>query len=94
MAFAMGFKDERDLVYETKRMRSDLRESRGLTPFGWARLILSCEIVFISDLAGSGYEWRTTTGWRDEMTVMKFRSIQRKMVWVLSPYFGGRLRGE
>lgn len=49
-----------------------------LPPVGWARTLLAVEIVFVSDLAGSGVEWPTTTGISDESTIRALRSIQRK----------------
>ncbi|MEU1542912.1 hypothetical protein [Actinacidiphila glaucinigra] len=46
------------------------------------------EIVFVSDLAGSGVEWPTTTGLSDEATIRVLRAIQRKLVRTVSAYYG------
>jgi hypothetical protein len=54
----------------------------------WARILLATEIVFASDLMGSGTEWRTTTGMTDEETINLLRGIQRKLGGVLRPYYG------
>ncbi|MFJ6406984.1 hypothetical protein ACIQK9_15900 [Streptomyces hydrogenans] len=51
-------------------------------------VVLAAEIVFVSDLAGSGVEWRTTTGRDDESTIRTLRVIQRKLARVVSPFYG------
>ena len=38
------------------------------------------ELVFASDLVGSGVDWATTTGFNDDETIRLLRSIQRKLV--------------
>jgi len=52
--------------------------------------LLATEIVFVSDLAGSGVEWQTTTGRDDETTIRTLRVIQRKPARTVSPYYGKR----
>ena len=52
--------------------------------------LLATEIVFVSDLAGSGVEWQTTTGRDDETTIRTLRVIQRKLARTVSPYYGKR----
>ncbi|MFD8782806.1 hypothetical protein [Kitasatospora sp. NPDC059599] len=54
----------------------------------WARILLAAEIVFVSDLVGSGTEWSTTTGFADEATIRMLRSIQRKLGGIVRPYYG------
>ncbi|MEU0791752.1 hypothetical protein ABZ342_16920 [Amycolatopsis sp. NPDC005961] len=48
------------------------------------------EIVFVSDLAGTGCEWPTTTGLDDVVTLRTLRGIQRKLGKVVRAYYGKR----
>ena len=45
-------------------------------------MLILTEVVFVSDLVGSGVEWETTTGLSDEVTIRLLRGIQRKLVGV------------
>ena len=49
-----------------------------MTAKDWQRLLLATEVVFASDLIGSGHDWPITTGFADERTIHLLRSIQRK----------------
>lgn len=80
MAVAMGFRDVKDLLKEGSRIRADISEGRPLTYADWRRALLATEIVFASDVVGSGVDWSTTTGLEDEETIRMLRSIQRKIV--------------
>ncbi|MFF5787414.1 hypothetical protein ACFY8P_20900 [Streptomyces sp. NPDC012693] len=88
IAVGMGFADVQDLLDQSSRLRSALHDDVPLVPADWARTLLAVEIVFVSDLAGSGVEWPTTTGLPDELTIRTLRSIQRKMARTVSPYYG------
>ncbi|MFF3056692.1 hypothetical protein [Streptomyces sp. NPDC057909] len=88
LAVGMGFADEQDLVDRCGRLRAALADDAPLAPVDWARTLLAVEIVFVSDLAGTGVEWRTTTGLGDEPTIMMLRSIQRKLARTVKPYYG------
>lgn len=88
LAVGMGFADRRDLLDQCGRLRTALGDDAALGPAEWARILLAAEIVFVSDLAGSGVEWRTTTGLTDESTIRALRSIQRKLAQLVSPYYG------
>jgi hypothetical protein len=90
-AIAMGFMNTSDLLEQCRRIRSALKEGTPLTPIDWARTLLAAEIVFISDVVGSGYEWTTSTGYGDIETIKMLRSIQRKLVRVVSPVIGAGL---
>ena len=90
MAFAMGFADVPDLLRETDRLNEAIKADRPITPADWARILLSTEVVFVSDLVGSGYEWSTTTGWSDEGTIRLLRGLQRQLRKVSRPYYGKR----
>src|SRR3954453_14248292 len=65
LAVGMGFAGARDLFDQCQRLRKALGEDALLGAADWARTLLATEIVFVSDLAGSGVEWSTTTGHDD-----------------------------
>lgn len=88
LAVGMGFTDARDLVARTHALRDALRHDVPLAPADWARVLLATEIVFVSDLAGTGVEWPTTTGLADEPTLRMLRSVQRKLARTVRPYYG------
>jgi hypothetical protein len=90
LAVGMGFAGERDLLDQCRRLRKALGEDTPLGAADWARTLLAAEIVFVSDLVGSGVEWRTTTGRDDETTIRTLRVIQRKLARTVSPYYGKR----
>lgn len=46
----------------------------------WTRALLATEIVFMSNVIGSGWDWQTTTGFGDEETLRMLRSLQRHVV--------------
>ena len=69
LAVGMGFADARDLLDQCRGLSDALGDDAPLTPADWARILLASEIVFVSDLAGSGVEWQTTTGLTDEATI-------------------------
>ncbi|MET8969721.1 hypothetical protein [Streptomyces hydrogenans] len=88
LAVGMGFDGREDLLQQCGRLRNALGQDAPLGAADWARTLLAAEIVFVSDLAGSGVEWRTTTGRDDESTIRTLRVIQRKLARVVSPYYG------
>ncbi|MGX9889605.1 hypothetical protein [Streptomyces sp. NPDC002276] len=90
LAVGMGFAGQRDLLDQCRRLRSALSEDTPLGAADWARVLLATEIVFVSDLAGSGVDWQTTTGRDDETTIRMLRVIQRKLARTVSPYYGMR----
>ncbi|MFJ2951492.1 hypothetical protein ACIO8H_28220 [Streptomyces sp. NPDC087226] len=88
LAVGMGFADQHDLLDQCDRLRNALADDAPLTQVDWARVLVATEIVFVSDLMGSGVEWSTTTGLSDESTIRALRSIQRKLGRTLRPYYG------
>ena len=49
---------------------------RGTT---WTRALLATEVVFVSDVVGSGSDWQGTVGWVDDATMSILRQLQRKL---------------
>lgn len=88
LARGMGFAGTDDLLEQGRSFRQDLKNDVPIEGVDWARILLATEIVFVSDLMGSGTDWSTTTGLSDEETVKALRGIQRKLGNVLRPYYG------
>ncbi|MFJ8963475.1 hypothetical protein ACIRG5_29220 [Lentzea sp. NPDC102401] len=84
----MGFRSVQDLLEKCQSLRVELHEDRPLEAVDWARVLLAVEVVFVSDLVGSGVEWSTTTGFDDATTLLRLRAIQRKLANTISPYYG------
>ncbi|MFE4651373.1 hypothetical protein OH781_24390 [Streptomyces sp. NBC_01550] len=87
-AVAMGFDDTDDLNRRGDRIRTALAAKEPLEPMDWARALLATELAFASEVVGSGYEWSTTTGWSDDVTVKILRSTQLKLIRTVSPLVG------
>ncbi|WP_213009305.1 hypothetical protein [Paractinoplanes toevensis] len=79
LAVAMDFGSAADLFEEARRLRLLIKEDRPLTRRDWRRALVSFEIVFASDVFGSGWDWSATTGRSDEETIRLLRSVQRKI---------------
>jgi hypothetical protein len=79
LAVAMGFVDVEDLFRESKSLGRAIRNAEPLLPRDWTRALLATEIVFASDVVGSGWDWRSTVGWSDEQTIHVLRQLQRKL---------------
>ncbi len=93
LAFGMGFDSEADLLDKCTSFKSALVNDAPLAPPDWARILLAVEVVFVSDLAGSGVDWQTTTGFTDAATIETLRLIQRKLVRTVRAYYGKRPSG-
>ncbi|WP_299532822.1 hypothetical protein [uncultured Streptomyces sp.] len=90
-AVAMGFDGADDLQSRSVAIRSALLADEALDPLDWARALMSTELAFASDVVGSGYEWSTSTGWADDITIRVLRSIQLKLIRTVAPLVGSRL---
>jgi hypothetical protein len=90
-AVAMGFAGTSELPACCSAIRDALASGEPLESIDWARALLATEIAFSSDVVGSGYEWSTTTGLPDDVTVRILRSVQRKLVHTVAPLVGNKL---
>lgn len=79
LAVAMDFGSIASLFEHVVRLRPLLRTGQPLTARDWRRVLISAEIVFASDVFGSGWDWQSTTGFRDDETIRLLRSLQRKI---------------
>ncbi|MEU9358287.1 hypothetical protein AB0D35_09275 [Streptomyces sp. NPDC048301] len=87
-AVAMGFDGAEDLSRRGVSIHHALAGKQALEPMDWARALLATEVAFASDVIGSGYEWSTTTGWPDDLTVRVLRSVQLKLIRTVAPLVG------
>jgi hypothetical protein len=83
MARAMGFQSVANLLEEGDRIVNDIEARRPLTRRDWTRALLATEIVFASDVLGSGVEWPDTTGLDDVETLRTLRRLQLKLAGVV-----------
>jgi hypothetical protein len=91
LAVGMGFRDQQDLFDDGNRLRLALEAHAPLAPRDWARTVLATEIVFASDLVGSGVEWSITTGYGDADTIALLRQIQRQLPRRVRAVIGSQL---
>jgi hypothetical protein len=88
LAVAMGYADVPDMFEQQRRLADAVRSSQALSRFDWLRVVLATEIVFASDVVGSGCDWSTTTGLADTESLATLRSIQRKTTGEFRPLIG------
>ncbi|WP_238603822.1 hypothetical protein [Amycolatopsis sp. Poz14] len=77
LAVAMGFRNVADLHEEGNRLHAALTAGDPLSTRDWRRVLVATEIVFASDVFGSGCDWSITTGYSDEDTIKILRRLQR-----------------
>ncbi|SDS42794.1 hypothetical protein SAMN04515669_1075 [Jiangella sp. DSM 45060] len=75
----MGFRSVAAFGAETRRLLAALRDGRPLPPADWVRLLLSAEIVVMSDVVGAGRDWAIVTGHSDAETLVALRGLQRQI---------------
>ena len=79
LAAAMGFTDAAALPSEAWALWKHTDRSSSLTAEDWRRVLLAVEVVFVSDVVGSGLDWRFTSGFSDAETIEILRALQRKL---------------
>ncbi|MGW6280318.1 hypothetical protein [Kribbella sp. NPDC055071] len=89
ISVAMGFTNARLLASEAWALWKRIEAGEGLSLADWRRTLLAVEIVFVSDVVGSGLDWRLTSGVSDEESIDILRRVQRKLPrWRNSAQFG------
>lgn len=83
MAVAIGFDSVADLLETGHRIADDLSKGRLLTRRDWTRALLATEVVFASDVLGSGHDWESTTGLDDAATLVMLRNVQSRLADVI-----------
>ncbi|MBY8873550.1 hypothetical protein K7640_17075 [Micromonospora sp. PLK6-60] len=79
LAVAMGFAGVADLHAQAGRLAASIRAEAPLSRHDWRRVLIATEVVFASDIFGSGHDWETTTGLTDEETIRLLRAVQREL---------------
>ncbi len=75
----MGFANAEQLSSETRSLWGRIDRESALSIEDWRRVLLAAEVVFVSDVVGSGLDWRFTSGFSDEESIAILRGLQRKM---------------
>jgi hypothetical protein len=91
-AVAMGFESVADLFATGDRIGDAIVAGVPLSRTDWTRALLATEVVFASNVIGSGWDWQATTGLNDQATLGMLRSLQLRMVTggVIGEAFGTR----
>ncbi|WP_227467774.1 hypothetical protein [Nocardioides lijunqiniae] len=91
-ALAMGFESVADLFASGGRIGDAILAGVPLSRTDWTRALLATEVVLLSNVIGSGWDWQTTTGFDDAATLSMLRSLQRRIVTggVIGEVFGTR----
>jgi hypothetical protein len=79
LALAMGFRDAEHLAEDTWRLWDCIDADSALSVEDWRRVLLTAEVVFVSDVVGSGLDWAITSGISDEESIAILRDLQRKL---------------
>ncbi len=79
LAAAMGFSNAETLPREAWALWTRIEAGEKLTTNDWRQVLLAVEIVFASDVVGSGLDWRVTSGMSDEESIRVLRELQRKL---------------
>ena len=79
LAMAMGFTSADSLSRETWALWERIEAGEALATDDWKRVLLAAEIVFASDVVGSGLDWQITSGISDEESIALLRALQRKL---------------
>jgi hypothetical protein len=75
----MGFTSADRLSGEARALWERIEAGEALTTSDWRQVLLAVEIVFASDVVGSGLDWRITSGISDEESLALLRGLQRKL---------------
>jgi hypothetical protein len=79
LALAMGFDGVEGLDRDVRALRRALEDGDRLSRRDWQRVLVAIEIVFASDVFGSGLDWPITTGISDTEAIALLRGLQRRM---------------
>jgi hypothetical protein len=79
LAVALGFENTDDLAIDGRRIADDIYDSRAVSDRDWTRALFAAEIIFASDLLGTGSEWTTIHGGDDAYWLEVLRGLQQKI---------------
>lgn len=92
LAVAMGFQSLADLYEQAERIADGIGAGEPQTSTDWTRALLATEVVFSSDVVGSGVDWTLITGIPDHTALDLLRGLQERVPTsnVLGTVFGTR----
>lgn len=79
MAIAMGFASVEEIFTHGPVLYEWIKSSSPMRRFDWLRALLLTEIVYASQVLGSGSDWPITSGIPDDESLQLLRSLQRKI---------------
>lgn len=79
IANLLGFTNVQALHDERPLIARIIGSGEPLAAADWRRALLATEVVFASDLIGSGADWSATTGLTDDESIRLLRSVQRTL---------------
>jgi hypothetical protein len=75
----MGFTSADNLADEAWALWERIEAGEALATEDWRRVLLAAEILFVSDVVGSGLDWQITSDFSDEESHALLRGLQRKL---------------
>lgn len=79
IAVALGFSSANDISAEAWELWKRIDAGEALEAQNWRRVLLAAEVIFASDVVGSGIDWSTTSGISDVESIEVLRGPQRKL---------------
>lgn len=79
LALAMGFSGLHDLQEGAERIADAIASGHPLPVRDWTRALVATEFAFASEVLGTGGEWTTILGGRDEDWIGVLRRLQGKV---------------
>lgn len=79
LAVAMGFSGLDDLDREGPRIAAVILAREALPVRDWSRALFSTEVIYASEVVGTGSEWGVVQGGTDAHWIDVLRSLQRKV---------------
>lgn len=79
LAITLGFSSANRMPGETSALWRRIEGDEALTALDWWRVLRAAELVFASDVVGSGLDWSTTTGISDADGIAVLRRTQRML---------------
>lgn len=75
----MGFQDAETMSNQAWDFWLRIERGDVLAPDEWRSVLMAAEVVFSSDVVGSGLDWPITTGISDAESIAILRGLQRKL---------------
>lgn len=80
MAVFVGFADANDMIKRCNDVADRVRREGRIAGDDLKRSQLACEILFSSDICGSGLDWEVTTRFGDAGAIVLLRRVQVKLL--------------